>query len=222
MSPDADSQPLSERVDEAGYPRETLEALTDRAHEIFDQNHSTDDQGDSGEQSERRWFGVEPRWPLQSSVRERFRALDAAASADYDAALRHAALALNHTLFALENVERAPDLDVETDDVDAEDLKLPRLDTRGYPAETLGALVAEAEERFAARLDEHGSGKNWANSNPQWDFEKAIDEQFCTRQPAQARNYHEAVKYEANAVNHTLFALENAAREAGVETSGDG
>src|SRR5699024_8661417 len=79
----------------------------------------------------------------------------------------------------------------------------------GFPREALESLIKQAEREFAARAEEHGPGKNWAGTEPRWDIQKAVDEQFSMRDPAQDGNYDTAERYAANSLNHLLFALEN-------------
>lgn len=98
MSPGKSTDAIGQSVDEAGYPRDTLDSLLDRAEREFAEHVGEHGPG-------KNWAGSEPRWDLVKAVDELFSARDHAQAGRYDKAEEHAANGLNHLLFSLENTD---------------------------------------------------------------------------------------------------------------------
>lgn len=81
----------------------------------------------------------------------------------------------------------------------------------GFPCEVLDDLLTDAENRFIAKIDKHGEGKNWLGPDApeaRWHIWKACDELFQARDPAHYGREDAARTHMADALNHLLFALE--------------
>lgn len=81
----------------------------------------------------------------------------------------------------------------------------------GYPTEDLDAVLTEAEERYLAKVEQHGPGKNWlAPDAPEarWHIWKACDELFQARDCAEMGRADPTRSHLADALNHMLMAME--------------
>lgn len=82
------------------------------------------------------------------------------------------------------------------------------IDDAGYPRTEQLELEGRAAERFAAKIEEHGPGRNWVVDEPRDHIFKAVDELCQARDPAQAGDYDTAAGHFSDAYNHLLFAME--------------
>lgn len=101
--------------------------------------------------------------------------------------------------------------------------RIKKAEEMGYPTEDLDDLLTEAEERYLAKVDQHGPGKNWlAPDAPEarWHIWKACDELFQARDSAHRGKEDGARSHMADALNHMLMALEIARHDRRVGGGG--